>query len=763
MDGVAGASATGDDRARLQGALPAYLIEGKLGRGAAGVVYAARHIGLDREVAIKLLAPDLVDRAEARMRFAAEARMLGLLVHPHIVLVHDYVERDDVCALIMERLHGGSLADRMRPGPLEVSVACAVAVAAAQGLEHAHRKGVLHRDVKPENLLLGPDNVVKVADFGIAKLIRSSGARLTATAGTLGTPAYMAPEQVRGALGAIGPQTDVWSLAAVLYEMLAGAPPFPYAADADVGAVLLARVTEEPRDLGEVAPAVPGSIAAVVMRALARDPADRPATAEAFGAALAEAARTELGPEALTRTGVPMTPAGVVRPAAAETLTDPAQGSRPPGRQGLRLAAAVAAAAVVAAVAVALPGKGDDDPQAPREAAVQLPVAPTGWPAELAIGGWDPVDGAAGIARRMGEGALAYNNYGVGDAAAKKDWSHSKAAGAPSVFAREAHKAGALPYVTYYMLRALGRDGTDDATVDQLRRTLGDPRLMRIYWNNVRAFMKELGRAPGTTAVSVEPSVWALLEQQLIYSGGAPSDVGAIVGSSGAPELRDMGDNLTALVDGWHQMRDRYAPDVLLGMTLDFYGANIDISRETPTSSNLQNAARSQGRFFLQQSSAGPVFDFASFEIAFSEAGAPGAADEYSDEARSNVIAWLREFNTVTGYPVVLEAVPLGNSVMKTMDNTPYHYTDGWIQWLFADEGANLRALHEAGLVGLQFGATSPPDGTCACDAAGDGVTNGAERGRGATSADDDGGYLAEQVALMRERGGLALNVAPAN
>lgn len=755
MEGAGAASITGDDRARLQDALPAYVVEGIIGRGAAGVVYAARHIGLDREVAIKRLAPELVDRAEARVRFAAEARVLGSLVHPHIVLVHDYVERDDVCALIMERLHDGSLAERMRPGPLGLPVACAVAVAAAEGLEHAHRKGVLHRDIKPENLLLGPNDVVKVADFGIARLIGSTGARLTATTGTLGTPAYMAPEQVRSAIGPLGPPTDVWALAAVLYEMIAGVSPFEYVEDAIVGDVLLARITDEPRPLGSVAPGVPPEIERVVMRALARDPSERPPTAHAFGSALREA----LGPEALAATGVPIHPAGAARAPLTETAAHIEPAPVRPVRRRLLVAGAAAAAAVAVAL---LPGDEKPDRPAATATLTHLPLAPPGWPAELAIGGRDSVDGAAGVAERMGDAGIVYANYGVGDAAAGKDWSRSKDVVAPSAFAREAQEAGVLPYVTYYMLRALGRDGTDDATVDQLRRTLGDKKLMRVYWDNVRAFMKELGKAPGTTAIAVEPSVWALLEQQLIYTGGAPSDVGAIVGSSGAPELRDMGDNLTAFVDGWHHMRDRYAPDVLLGMTLDFYGANIDISRETPSSSNLRNAARSQGRFFQQQSSAGPVFDFAAFEIAFSEAGAPGAADAYSDKARDNVVAWLEAFNEVTGYPLVLEAVPVGNTVMKTMDDTPYHFSDGWTQWLFANDGANLRALRDAGLVGLQLGVADPPDGTCACDAAGDGVTNGGRGGRPATSPDDDGGYVAEQVSALRQRGGLPLNVAEA-
>src|SRR3954454_13546571 len=187
--------------ARLAAALPAYEIGPVLGRGAFAVVFAARHARLGREVAIKRLSATLLSDAASRERFAAEARLLASLDHPHIVRVHDYVEEQRVCALVMERLHGGTLAERMRAGRVPWARACAITVAALHGLEHAHRHGILHRDVKPENLLFGDGELVKVADFGIAKVVSAQGARLTATAAVLGTPAFMAPEQVSSAVG----------------------------------------------------------------------------------------------------------------------------------------------------------------------------------------------------------------------------------------------------------------------------------------------------------------------------------------------------------------------------------------------------------------------------------------------------------------------------------------------------------------------------------------------------------------------------------
>src|SRR3954466_2659779 len=157
--------------ARLAAALPAHEIGPVLGRGAFAVVFAARHRTLGREVAIKRLSPDLLRESEARHRFAAEARLLASLDHFHIVRVYDYVEEEEVCAFVMERMHGGTLADRTTSGPVERAWACAVMLGALHGLEHEHRHGVLHRDIKPENLLFDAESQVKVADFGIAKVV----------------------------------------------------------------------------------------------------------------------------------------------------------------------------------------------------------------------------------------------------------------------------------------------------------------------------------------------------------------------------------------------------------------------------------------------------------------------------------------------------------------------------------------------------------------------------------------------------------------
>src|SRR3954471_5081409 len=259
------------ERERLGSVLPAYEIGSVLGRGSFAVVYAARHRGLDRPVAIKRLSPELLRSSDARERFAAEARVLASLDHPHIVRVYDYVEHEDLCAFVMERMPGGTLAHRLLAGRPTREWSCAVMLGALHGLEQAHRQGVLHRDVKPENLLFADGELVKVADFGIAKVVGAQGARMTATAAAIGTPAYMAPEQVTRAAGALSSATDVWAAGAVLYELLAGQPPF--ALEGELGAVLFARVSEDATPLSDVAPELPEELNDVVMRALARDPA----------------------------------------------------------------------------------------------------------------------------------------------------------------------------------------------------------------------------------------------------------------------------------------------------------------------------------------------------------------------------------------------------------------------------------------------------------------------------------------------------------
>ena len=307
--------------------LPGYELGAELGRGAWGIVYAATHRLLGRRVAVKVLPRAFGADPEARHRFLTEARLLATLEHPHVVPVFDYAEGSGWCVLVLEHLGGGSLAERM--GTLPPAGVVATAAAVATGLDHAHGRGVLHRDVKPENVLFATGGRPKVADFGIAKVLDDTTSRATRVGDVLGTPAYMAPEQARG--GELGPPTDLYALCVVTYEALAGRLPF--AEDGDAMALLWRHVHEAPVPLADVAPTVPPSVAAVVMRGLVKEPVGRYTSGRALAAALVAAASEAWGPTWLDTCGVDVElPADVRRggPRPAATLPPPAAGPARP-------------------------------------------------------------------------------------------------------------------------------------------------------------------------------------------------------------------------------------------------------------------------------------------------------------------------------------------------------------------------------------------------------------------------------------------------
>lgn len=746
-----------DERAEVAAALPAYEIHGVLGRGAFGTVYAATHLRLGREVAVKVLSQDLVGDSAARERFAAEGRLLASLDHPHVVRVHDYLEAD-VCALVMERLRGGTLGDRLKlDDERSYAQSCAWALAALYGLEHIHQHGILHRDIKPGNLLFGDRALLKVADFGLAKVVGADGMRLTATTQTLGTPAYMAPEQISREAGPISAATDVWALGAVLFEMLSGERPF--AEGAQVGDVLLARLTGDARDLEAVAPEIPAPIIEVVTRSLARAPADRYQSASAFAVALETAAERALGPDAIAATAIPIVRAAPHDDTRATTLADPVPAGLlepapgrpdvPPRTRRRRTAALIGVGAgVLAAIAVALVlllgGSGSPAPT--------LPVAPAGWPQVATLGWTDEVSGPAGVGARGGTMA--------GQPLGQTIVNWSTHAGTPlKQFVLEAHRRGLLPYAYFYLLRSLGAPNkTEDADVTQIREALVNPTLMRTYWEDVRRYLQAVGSDRVPVAIGVEQSVWALLEQQLGFTGENPQTVPAVVGSSGLPELRGLDDDLLGFAQAWDVLRTRYAPKALLGYELGDYGANVDLAKQLPPRAALLASARESAEWYLLVSP--KTFDFAAFDVAYEEHGEdPSSMSDWTATRKAALVTWLREWVHVSSLPVVLESVPEGNTISRAVDERPYHWSDGWVQWLIGDgHFSGLRALRDVGVIGVAFGLSVGRDETCPCDAAHDGVTNGRRTGQVSTSADDDGGYLASRAAALKRSGGLPLS-----
>ncbi len=319
-----------------------YRVESILGRGGMGVVFAARHTISERRVALKWMEADLQDEPDSLERFVREAKAMGRIEHPNVVGVLDVGTEGTIAYLVMEILRGESLRALIaREKRLSPEVALRTLLPALEGVEAAHRAGVVHRDLKPENLFVvrsasGEAQTTKVLDFGISKLTENDSRKrearkLTKTGHVVGTPTYMAPEQVRGAT--IDGRTDVWALSTILYEMLSGRAPF----DGDNYGALLVAIAVEP--YAPLDPnVVPPDLARVVHKGLAKEPGDRWQSVLELARALEPFARgvrfaeprspslAPPGPSAPRESAAP-TVAGVKRAApieAAATVADPA-------------------------------------------------------------------------------------------------------------------------------------------------------------------------------------------------------------------------------------------------------------------------------------------------------------------------------------------------------------------------------------------------------------------------------------------------------
>lgn len=205
--------------------VPGYEVEAVVGRGGMGIVFRARHLRLNRPVALKMALAGAYAGPRERERFVREAEAAAKLRHPNIVAVYDVGEAEGQTYYTMEYVEGGTLAESLRGTPQPARQACALVAALARAVAEAHRVGVVHRDLKPGNVLIAPDGTPKISDFGLARLL-DDAAGLTQSGAVFGTPSYMAPEQTRGAAAPAGPAVDVYALGAILYELLTGRPPF---------------------------------------------------------------------------------------------------------------------------------------------------------------------------------------------------------------------------------------------------------------------------------------------------------------------------------------------------------------------------------------------------------------------------------------------------------------------------------------------------------------------------------------------------------
>ena len=254
-----------------------------LGQGGMASVYRAHQEAIDRTVALKVMPAEWLHEPNFLQRFNNEARALAKLQHPNILPLYDFGQANGMPYIIMPLMSGGTLADRIKRGPLPPLEVARIIAPIADALDYAHKQGLLHRDIKPNNILFDARDTPVLADFGIAKQMEG-GAGLTGTA-IIGTPDYMSPEQARGEQ--LDRQSDIYSLAVVVYHALTGKPLFQATTPMSV---LFKHVTEQPRPLREMHPGLPPALEAVVMKSLAKNPADRHPTAVEFAHALAHAA-----------------------------------------------------------------------------------------------------------------------------------------------------------------------------------------------------------------------------------------------------------------------------------------------------------------------------------------------------------------------------------------------------------------------------------------------------------------------------------------
>ncbi|HYI19000.1 MAG TPA: protein kinase [Solirubrobacteraceae bacterium] len=377
-------------------------IEAVAGRGGMGVVYRATHLALDRTVALKVIAPTLIEDASTRQRFLRESKVAASIDHPNVIPVYYTGEEDGIAYIAMRYVPGDDLRSLVRiEGRLEPRRAARIVAQVASALDAAHAASLVHRDVKPANVLLGPDEHVYLSDFGLSKHALSVGGE-TKSGHWVGTLDYVAPEQIRSERP--DARSDVYALGCVLYFALTGGPPYPRDGDE---AKLWAHLSEPPPAPSDRVPDLPAGLDGVVARALAKEPGDRfPSVGDLGRAAVAAAEHGEVrerervvGVGAAAPDETPTETAVGPLPASEAQASEPRR--RPP-RGAVVAGLAVLAAAVVGAVALAT---GDDDPD--RTAAATPTPTPVATPT---------VDRPVHVGRRpnsvaVGSGTVFVTNY----------------------------------------------------------------------------------------------------------------------------------------------------------------------------------------------------------------------------------------------------------------------------------------------------------------------------------------------------------------
>jgi serine/threonine-protein kinase len=333
-----------------------YEILAVLGAGGMGKVYKVRNVISDRVEAMKVLLPNLEGDPELANRFIREIKVQASLDHPNIAALHTALRLDNQLMMLMEFVEGVTLEHMLKSGPIPIGRAIDYVSQVLAALSYAHAHGVVHRDIKPANMILTPKGVIKLMDFGIAKL--TADRKLTQTGATVGSLFYMSPEQIKGATD-LDARSDLYSLGVALYEMVTGARPFQ--GDSEYS-IMSAHLEKTPVPLLEIDPSLPAALNAVVLLSIEKDPAKRFQTADAFRnalssilphAAAAAAAPTQPAAAQAPRAPFPVsvTPASVTPPSGAPSASAPPPPAKPGGHRGryLILGSAVTLAVLVVA------------------------------------------------------------------------------------------------------------------------------------------------------------------------------------------------------------------------------------------------------------------------------------------------------------------------------------------------------------------------------------------------------------------------------
>ena len=396
-----------------------------------------------------------------------------------------------------------------------------------------------------------------------------------------------------------------------------------------------------------------------------------------------------------------------------------------------------------------------------------LPALPAGWPSTLQLGRADGPGGAASLKAKAPFGfRYQYLSAGVNTG---NGWRHWQGANeAPGMFVTryidESAAQGITPVFTYYMIyQSLPGGGSEQQAV---LTNLNNTATMQAYWADLKLFFQTAGARPNTKVVfHAEPDMWGYVQQAAGNDNAA--SVPAKVHATGVPEVAGLPDNVAGLAQGIVRLRNQYAPNVFLGYQVSVWGTNVDIALSDPSDSQVDALGNRTGAFY---NSLGAAFDVAFGELSDRDSAYmviiqnKGPQSWWNGEDFRRHARFISRFVATSGKRMVMWQIPLGNTRMRTMNNTNHHYQDNRVEWLL-DEPArtHLTEYVNAGVIGFMFGGGNG-EVTCACDAAGDGTTNPAPINGNNTlsySADDDGGFFHNRAAAYYTTGVMGLPAAP--